>query len=108
MEYAIIRTGGKQYKIAKDSIIEVEKLGYKTGENFEFEDVLLHVVNDKVRIGKPMITGTKIKATVLEHFKGEKLRVARFKAKVKYRKVTGHRQSLTKVKILDILTGVKK
>ena len=107
MEYAIIKTGGKQYKISKDSVIEVEKLTFKPGEKFSFEEVLLHVIDEKVKLGKPMIKGVVVKATVLEHFKGEKLRIAKFKAKSKYRRVTGHRQSLTKVKILDILTAVK-
>jgi large subunit ribosomal protein L21 len=107
MEYAIIKTGGKQYKIVKDSVIEVERLNIKPGEKFSLEEVLLHVADKNVRLGKPILKGTVVKATVLEHFKEEKLRVAKFKAKAKYRKVTGHRQYLTKIKILDILTAVK-
>ena len=104
MEYVIVKTGGKQYKVSKDSIIEVERLNFKPGENFSLEEVLLHVVDGKVKLGKPKLNGIKVKATVLEHFKGDKLRIAKFKAKAKYRRVTGHRQYLTKVKILDILT----
>jgi large subunit ribosomal protein L21 len=107
MEYAIVKTGGKQYKVSKDSVIEVERLAFKPGEKFSFEEVLLHVMDGKVKMGKPMLTGAKVKAEVLENFKGEKLRIAKFKAKSKYRRVTGHRQYLSKVKILDILTGVK-
>jgi large subunit ribosomal protein L21 len=108
MEYVIIRTGGKQYKVAKDSILEVDRLDYEPGKNFTIEEVLLHVDDDKVKIGKPKIDLVTVKATVLEHFKGDKIRIAKFKAKSKYRKVTGFRQSLTKIKILDILTAVKK
>ena len=108
MEYAIVKTGGKQYKVSKDSIVEVERLDYKPGEKFSLEEVLLHVVDDKVKLGKPMIDGAVVKAEVLEHFKGDKLRIAKFKHKAKYRKVMGYRQSLTKIKILDILTAVKK
>ncbi len=107
MEYAIVKTGGKQYKVAKDSVIEVERLSYKPGEKFLLEEVLLHVAEGKIKLGKPKVNGVQVKATVLEHLKGEKLRVSKFKAKSKYRRVTGHRQYLTKVKILDILTPVK-
>ena len=107
MEYAIVKTGGKQYKVSKDSVIEVERLTSKPGEKFSFEEVLLYVKDGKAKLGKPTIKGSVVKAEVLEHFKGEKLRIAKFKAKAKYRRVTGHRQYLTKVKILDILTAVK-
>ncbi len=107
MEYAVIKTGGKQYKVSKDSIIEVERLPYKLGEKFSLEEVLLHVADGSVKLGKPKINGVVVKATVLEHFKGEKLRISKFKAKSKYRRVIGHRQYLTKIKILDILTAVK-
>lgn len=107
MDYAVVKTGGKQYKVSKDSVVEVERLYYKLGEKFSFEEVLLYVVNGNIKLGKPKINGVVVKAIVLEHFKGEKLRIAKFKAKAKYRRVTGHRQYLTKVKILDILTSVK-
>jgi large subunit ribosomal protein L21 len=108
MGYAIIKTGGKQYKVSKDTVIEVERLKFKPGEKFQLEDVLLHVEGEKVKIGKPKISGIKVSAIVLEHLRGEKLRISKFKAKAKYRRITGHRQSLTKIKILDILTAVKK
>ncbi len=107
MEYAVIETGGKQYKVSKDSVIEVERLSFKTGENFAFEDILLYVTDGTSKIGKPRVGGVTVKATVLEHLKGDKLRISKFKAKSKYRRVTGHRQYLTKIKILDILTSVK-
>ncbi|KKQ26924.1 MAG: 50S ribosomal protein L21 [Candidatus Levybacteria bacterium GW2011_GWA2_37_36] len=107
MEYAIVKTGGKQYKVSKDSIIEVERLSSKPGEKFSFEEIILHVVDGKVKLGKPIVKGVVVKAEVLEHFKGEKLRISKFKAKSKYRRVTGHRQYLTKVKILDILMPLR-
>lgn len=107
MEYAVIKTGGKQYKVSKDSVIEVERLDVKPGENLTFEDVLLHVSDGASKIGKPKVSGVKVKATVLEHFKGDKLRIAKFKAKAKYRRVTGHRQYLTKVKISGITSDKK-
>ena len=107
MEYVVIKTGGKQYKVAKDSIVEVERLTPKVGEKFTLEEVLLHVKDDVSKIGRPRVTSITVKAEVLEHLKGDKLRIAKFKAKAKYRRVTGHRQYLTKIKILDILTSVK-
>ena len=102
MEYAIIRTGGKQYKVSKDSVIEVERLAYKPGEKFFIEDILLYVVDESVKVGRPKINEVTVKATVLEHLKGDKLRISKFKAKSKYRRVTGHRQYLTKIKIDEL------
>ena len=107
MEYAIVKTGGKQYKVSKGLVIDVDRLTYKPGENFSLEEILLYVADGNVKLGKPKLDKIKVKATVLEHFKGEKLRIAKFKAKAKYRRVTGHRQYLTRIKILDILTAVK-
>ncbi len=108
MEYAIIKTGGKQYKVSKGQIIEVERLNTKPGEKFDFEDVLLHVTKEASKLGKPKVVGVKVNATVLGHLKGEKLRISKFKAKSKYRRVTGHRQYLTQVKINGIETEKKK
>ena len=102
MDYAILRTGNKQYKVSKDSIITVERLASKIGEKILFDDVLLFVKDGKLKIGKPKAIGVSIKGTILEHPKGEKIRIAKFKAKAKYRRVTGHRQYLTKVRIDDI------
>lgn len=107
MEYAVIKTGGKQYKVSKDNVIEVERLNFKPGEKFPIEDVLLYVTDGVWNLGKPKVTGVKVLAIVLEHLKGDKLRISKFKAKSKYRRVTGYRQYLTKIKILDILTSVK-
>jgi len=107
MEYAIIKTGGKQYKASKDVVLEVERLAFEPGKDFNFEEVLMYVADGKVKLGNPTVKGMAVKATVLEHFRGEKLRIAKFKQKVKYRRVTGHRQALSKVKIIDILTAVK-
>ena len=104
MEYAVIKTGGKQYKVSKDSIIEVERLDVKPEENLTFEDVLLHVKDETSKIGKPKVAGVTVKATILEHLKGDKLRISKFKAKSKYRRVTGHRQYLTKIKINEIIS----
>lgn len=108
MEYAVIKTGGKQYKVSKDSIIEVERLASKVGEKFPIETIFLYVKDGILKIGKPKVKGVTIKAEVLEHLKGDKLRISKFKAKSKYRRVTGHRQYLTRIKILDILMPLRK
>lgn len=104
MEYAIVRTGGKQYKVSKDSVITVERLNLKPKEGFEFDDVLLYVRDGILNLGKPYSKGVIVKGMVLEHLRGEKLRIAKFKAKAKYRRLTGHRQNLTKVKINEIVS----
>ena len=107
MSYAIIETGGKQYKVSKNTVLEVERLDIKSGENFSIEDVFLYVGDEGVKIGKPKLADVKVKAKVIEHMKGDKLRISKFKAKSKYRRVTGHRQHLTKIQILDILMPLR-
>ena len=102
MEYAIIRSGGKQYKVYKESIFTVERLLSRVGEKILLDDILLYVKDGKVNIGKPKAIGVSVKGTVLNHPKGEKIRIAKFKAKAKYRRVTGYRQYLTKVKVDEI------
>lgn len=107
MEYAVIRIGGKQYKVSKDTVVDVERLNFKPKENFPIEDVLLYVNDGSLKLGNPRVTGVSVKATVLEHLKGDKLRIAKFKAKAKYRRVTGHRQALTRIKIAEIVSDEK-
>lgn len=99
--YAIIVTGGKQYKVENDSEIMVEKLDAEVGENVNF-DVLMMADGDNVQIGTPVLEGVCAKAEVLEHGKGKKVIVFKYKPKKDYRKKQGHRQPYTKVKILSI------
>jgi len=98
MKYAIIKTGGKQYKVSEGDVIEVDRLPEVTGK-ISFDQVLLLVTDNGVIVGKPTISGEKVEATVLGILKGTKIRVAKFKSKVRYRRVTGFRASLTKVQI---------
>lgn len=99
--YAIIATGGKQYKVAEGDIIHVEKLNVGDGETVDFSDVL--VVNDgSLKVGNPTVEGASVKATVLEHGKSKKVIVYRYKRKSGYHKKNGHRQQFTKVKIEKI------
>lgn len=97
MKYAIIRTGGKQYQVREEEALLVEKI--EAENSVIFDEVLLLVDDKKVKIGQPRVEGAKVKAKILGQIKGEKIRVAKFKAKSRYRKVKGHRQRLTKVKI---------
>ena len=99
--YAIIVTGGKQYKVEVGSEIMVEKLDNEIGENVNF-DVLMLAEGENVQIGKPVLEGVCAKAEVLEHGKGKKVIVFKYKPKKDYRKKQGHRQPYTKVKILSI------
>ena len=99
--YAIIVTGGKQYKVEVGSEIMVEKLDNEVGENVNF-DVLMMAEGDNVQIGKPVLEGVCAKAEVLEHGKGKKVIVFKYKPKKDYRKKQGHRQPYTKVRILSI------
>lgn len=99
--YAIIRTGGKQYKVAAGDEILVEKLDAEAGAEVCFE-VLMLCDGENITVGKPVVEGVCAKAEVIEQTKGEKVIVFRYKAKKNYRKKNGHRQQYTKVKINTI------
>ncbi len=103
MKYAVIRTGGKQYRVAEGDEIEVDKLEAEKGKPFTFDEVLLFVDGDKVKVGQPLVKGVKVKAKVVDQLKGKKIRVATYKAKARYRRVKGFRSRLTKVKIEKIV-----
>lgn len=96
MNYAVIKTGGKQYKVSEGDSIEIDRLDQEKGK-VSFDEVLLIVSDGNVKIGKPTISGEKVQAELLENFKGDKIRVSKFKSKVRYRRVTGFRSSLSKV-----------
>ncbi len=99
MEYAIIESGGKQYKLSPGMTLDIEKVG-NASESIAFEKVLLHVGNGQVKIGAPYVSGFSVKAKVLGAKKGEKIRVSKFKAKSKYRKTIGFRHSLLTIEVL--------
>ncbi|MDD7550693.1 MAG: 50S ribosomal protein L21 [Clostridia bacterium] len=98
--YAIIRTGGKQYNVAVGDEVLVEKLNAEVGTEVAFEVLML--VGDAVVVGAPVVDGVSAKAEVLEHGKGKKVIVFKYKPKKNYRKKQGHRQPYTKVKITAI------
>ena len=100
--YAIIQTGGKQYRVSEGDVLSVEKLPVAEGEEVVFDQVLTVVADGDVKIGKPVLEGAKVTAKVVEHGKGEKIVVFKYKAKSNYRKRQGHRQPYTKVEISKI------
>jgi large subunit ribosomal protein L21 len=108
MNYAVIKTGGKQYKVQIGSVIEVDKLDVDPESSLKFDQVLLIASDGAYQVGMPIIAGASVTGQVLEQKKGEKIRVAKFKAKARYRKVIGHRQLLTKIKIEKINSMKKK
>ena len=96
--YAIIATGGKQYKVAEGDIIKVEKLGVEAGETFTFDQVL--AVSDKeLKVGDPTVSGASVTASVVGDGKAKKIIVYKFKSKKGYHKKQGHRQQYTALKI---------
>jgi len=102
--YAIVETGGKQYRVTPGDTVAVERLTGEPGESLDLDRVLLVAGNgDQARIGSPGIEGAVVRAEVVEHIRGEKIIVFRYKSKVRYRRKTGHRQSLTRLRITDIL-----
>ena len=98
--YAIIATGGKQYKVAEGDIIKVEKLGAEAGETVTFDDVLA-VSNDGLKVGAD-VANASVTASVIEHGKAKKVVIYKFKRKTGYHNKNGHRQQFTKVKIEKI------
>ncbi len=100
--YAIIETGGKQYRVSEGDVIRVEKLPAAEGESVEFTKVLAISKDGKLSVGNPWLEGSKVTAKVLQHGKGEKIIVFKYKPKKNYRKKQGHRQPFTEVQIEEI------
>ena len=100
--YAIIKTGGKQYKVAEGDEVIVEKLEVAEGESVTFDEVLTIVDGENVKIGTPKVEGAKVSGKVVKNGKGPKIRIFKFKHKTNYRRRAGHRQPFTKVKIEKI------
>jgi len=101
--YAIIETGGKQYKVTPGQTIDVERLGVADGDIVDLDRVLLIAEGDKVTVGTPTIDGAKVVATSQGDGKGKKIIVLKYKPKVRYRKKTGHRQLYTRLVIDKIV-----
>jgi len=100
--YAIIQTGGKQYRVSEGDVVDVEKLDVEEGKEVVFDKVLTVVNDGEVRVGKPLVDGAKVKAKVAKQGKAAKIFVFKYRAKVNRRKRSGHRQPYTQVEITGI------
>ncbi len=101
--FAIIRTGGKQYKVSQDTYLNVEKLDANVGDKIQISEVLMVSDGTKTTVGAPVVAGAVVTAEILEQFRDEKVIIFKKRRRQNYRRKNGHRQSLTKIKI----TGIK-
>ena len=100
--YAVIETGGKQYRVAEGQTIKVEKLTADAGSTIELDKVLMVANGDDIKVGKPYIDGGKVSAVIESHGRGEKIRIIKFRRRKHFRKQMGHRQHYTAIKITGI------
>ncbi len=103
--YAVIQTGGKQYRVAEGETLRVEKLPASPGEKLSFVPLLFADDGGNVQVGKPQVSGIKVEAEVLEQGLGKKLVIFKYKRRKSYRRKTGHRQPFTALKITSIKAG---
>ncbi|HTP47860.1 MAG TPA: 50S ribosomal protein L21 [Casimicrobiaceae bacterium] len=100
--YAVIRTGGKQYKVAPGEKLKVEQLAAEVGAKVTLDQVLMVGDGDNVRLGQPTVSGAKVQATVLAHGRGPKVEIFKMRRRKNYRRHQGHRQGFTELKIEGI------
>ena len=101
--YAVIKTGGKQYRVAPGESLQVESLVAEVGAAIVFDDVLMVADGDSVRVGSPLVEGATVKAEVTAHGRGDKIRIIKHRRRKHYHKEQGHRQNFTAVKITEIV-----
>lgn len=106
--FAVIRTGGKQYKVSQGDVIRVEKLAGAAGDQIQFEDVLMLGGDGDAQVGTPLVDGASVAAEILEQTRAAKITVFKKKRRKNYRRKKGHRQHLTCLRVTDILTGGAK
>ncbi len=102
MAHAVIRTGGKQYRVSEGDVLKVERLDGGAGDKISFDEVLM-ISGDETRFGKPLIKGSKVSGEIVEQGRGEKLVIFKFQRRKRYKRKNGHRQSYTAVKITAIV-----
>jgi large subunit ribosomal protein L21 len=102
--YAIVNINGIQTKVTTDAVLEVPRLTGEPGQTLTFGQVLLVAEGDRIRLGRPYVEGASLKAEVLDHFRGPKLRVFKFKRRRDYRRRHGHRDDLTRIRVTAIET----
>ncbi len=100
--YAVIVTGGKQYRVKPEEVIDIESLEGEIGDKIEFSKVLAIGEGKDIKVGSPVVAGAKVAAEIVEHFRGKKLVAFKMKKRKGYRRKVGHRQNLTKVRISGI------
>ena len=103
--YAIVESGGRQYRAEEGQSFSVEKLPYEVGEQFELSNVLLLANDAEVQVGQPTVPGASVKATVVDQYRGKKIFVWKYKPKKRYRRRAGHRQSYTRIRVDEIVAG---
>ena len=106
--YAVVVTGGKQYRVMQGEVLRVEKLDIEAGKDVEFEDVLMIGDGDNITVGAPLISGAKVSATVKSHGRHDKVRIVKFRRRKHHRKQAGHRQHYTEIEITGIAGGDSK
>jgi len=102
--YAVIVTGGKQYRVAPGDTLRVEKLDTPAGESIELDRVLMVADGDNIRLGSPYLEGGRVKATVKAHGRGQKVEIIKFRRRKHHMKRQGHRQAYTELEITDVST----
>ena len=102
--YAVVQTGGKQYKVSVGDQLKVEKLSGTAGEVIELPCVLAVVEGEAVKVGSPVVEGASVKVEVMGHGRDKKIRVFKMKRRKKYRRTQGHRQAFTQLKVTEIST----
>ena len=106
--YAVFRTGGKQYRASKGDRLKIERLHAEEGESVEFSEVLLVGKGSSVKVGSPLVPGSKVEAKVVAQGRGSKIMIVKFKRRKNYKRVKGHRQHFTEVEIISITEEAKK
>ena len=100
--YAVIKTGGKQYRVSAGEKLKIEQIAADVGQEIVLDQVLLVADGDALQMGAPLVAGARVKARVLKHGRGEKVRIFKMKRRKHYRRSQGHRQNYTEIEILGI------
>ncbi|WP_027848168.1 50S ribosomal protein L21 [Marinospirillum minutulum] len=100
--YAVIKSGGKQYRVKEGQTLKLEKLEVATGETINFDEVLLTSDGENIQVGAPLVAGAKVTAEVIDHGRGDKVTIIKFRRRKHHMKRQGHRQWYTEVKITGI------
>ena len=106
--YAVFATGGKQYRAVTGDILKIEKLNAEKGSTVELDQVLMVGEGEDVKVGSPYLKGGKVTATIVEHGRGEKIRILKFKRRKHHMKRMGHRQDFTRIEITGIAASAPK